>query len=200
MSKERKSAKRLGFLGEFFFPFHSLSPRPPPPSGFSFPCFPPPSLGSPAAACCSLSSPPLGPLNSAEHQRERDKKKMDSSEQLPPPSSYPGAPRRRPSADARAAAWLSGTVASLSVLAMAVVGERERERERGEQESREGQKRGASVFLLLLSLSPLLGSSHETKRKTRKPPKTRGHAHAAEADRQGPGRAREARVDPTLSC
>ena len=90
---------------------------------------------------------------------------MDSSsdQQLPPPSSYPGAPRRRPSADARAAAWLSGAVALLSVLVMAVVGERrERERERERKGgkvskiTKRGPRESASVFFFSFALLTLL--------------------------------------------
>ena len=93
---------------------------------------------------------------------------MDSSDQLPPPSSYPGAPRRRASSDARAAAYLSGVVALLSVLVMAVVGEIRLEEERG-RAGRKRRKREASVFFSpSSSLSPPNPQTQKPKTKNTK--------------------------------
>ena len=153
--------------GSFDFFFSTLSfalslslslppPVDPPLLFFHFPRFPsspPPSLAPPPAASPFQPPEPCALRPKKLHrrgQRKEKKSKMDSlsEQQLPAPLSYPGAPRRRPSADARAAAWLSGVATLLSVLVMAVVGERERKREKERKWKSNDKERSRAFFLL----------------------------------------------------
>ena len=94
----------------------------------------------------------------------------------PAPSSYPGAPRRRPSNDARATAFLSAAVALLSVVVMAVVGERSRFVSAVSGDSKGGEKtmeqeRRWEERRCRENCPSLFLSFHPIERKTEKNPK-----------------------------